>query len=222
METSLNEETQHNAIGRGVESIDYTEKQWGDFVNDDLESFSGNKENAARLLFQLCKGVRYVRDKLRGKGLKIETVPIPAVLVDEKGVDTPILRVPGFILVKKSFLEEYSEFDMDAIYTVARADGEVAFEGKIPSLFRLAGVEEFHHEVFGQYKGNVEEPLSPLTQSIADYDSQEHEYKALRWQVRHALETGIDSVTIDKLQNRLLSAKLSRERDNAKKMKKNE
>lgn len=131
---------EHNAVGHGSESINFSEDDWESFLGKNLENFSGNRRNAAKLLYEWANGMKYVRDKLSAKGLKMDT-SIPVILVNEKGCPHPIGHTSGFIFVKKSFLERYSNLDMFAIYTVTRADEEVAFEGTIPNLFRLAGVE---------------------------------------------------------------------------------
>lgn len=196
--------SEHNAVGRGPETIDFSEDDWESFLSENLENFSGNKRNAAKLLHEWANGMKYVRDKLSAKGLRIE-IPTPIVLVREEGCPHPIGHISCFVFVKKSFLERCSKLDMSAIHTVTRADGEVAYEGTIPNLLRLAGVEEFHHEVYEQYKGK-QNGDDPLKKSIAEYDADDHEFRALKWQAWHALEVGMDGVTIEKLKSRVADA----------------
>ena len=105
----------------------------------------------------------------------------------------------------KSFLETCSKLDMFSVYTVTRADGGVAYKGTIPNLFRLAGVEEFHHSVYEQYKGK-QQGGDPLKESIPEYDAQDNEFRALRWQARHALD-GMDDITIKNLERRITDAR---------------
>lgn len=201
-EQSITEE--HNAVGSGERSLDFSLEQWETWVNANLESFEGSKNNAARLLYETTTGMKWLNEKLKTKGLSDLKMPTLVVLTKEEGPH-PIGHTSGFVYIKQSFLEEYSNLSMTDTYTVTRADGEVAYQGMIPSLFRLAGVEECHHEIFEQYKGR-QKGIDSLAQSIAEYDAQNIEYQALRMQLRHALEQNMNSMTITKLEDRIEKA----------------
>lgn len=206
MEQGVSEEASqgHNAVGPGEKSLNFTVQQWEQWANSNLEDFFGNKANTSRLLFEATQGMKYVRDKLEGKGLSNLRLPTLVVLVKEEGPN-PIGHTSGFVFIKKSFLEEYSNLTMNDAYTVTRADGDVAYQGTIPNLFRLAGVEESHHEIFEQCK-NKQNGNDPLLQTIAEYDAKDHEYRALRMQLRHAIESGMQNMTVAKLQDRAAKA----------------
>lgn len=196
--------SEYNAVLCGKESLNFSKDDWESFLEKNLKDFSGNRKNAAKLLDEWTKGMRYVRNKLSEKGLKMKD---PRICLIDAGGNLPysIGYTSGLVFVKISFLEEYSKLDMSAIYTVTRADGEDAYEGTIPNLFRLAGIEEFYHGVYEQYKGE-QQGDDPLKKSIAEYDAADHELRALKWELRHALEEGMDPITIKNLENRIENA----------------
>lgn len=200
----------HNAVEAGENFIDLSILQWEEWIKGNVPNFSGNQQNAARLLYESSNGIKYVRDRLKSKGLTSFHTPLLVVLL--KGVDanSPIIHSDGFVCIKQDFLEKYSELTMTDTYAVTRADGHVAYQGTIPNLFRLAGVEESHHEAFEQFKGK-QNVINPLLESIAEYDARENEYRALGWQLRHAQEQGMESMTVEKLKERLLKARAVRQ-----------
>jgi len=99
---------------------------------------------------------------------------------------------------------------MTAIYRLVRVDGRVGYQGTFPERYRLVGVEESHHAIFQQRKGTHEQ-VNPLLEDVATYDAREWEYRALVWQLRHAREQGMTSVTVEGLERRLSEAKRHRE-----------
>lgn len=60
--------------------------------------------------------------------------------------------------------------------------------------------------MYEQYKGK-QQGDDPLKKSISEYDADDHEFKALKWQARYALEVGMEEVTIEKLKSRVADAR---------------
>jgi hypothetical protein len=76
------------------------------------------------------------------------------------------------------------------------------FKGQPKEFFELSGVEETHHQLFGQMKG-VQETKPPSSLSLNEYDAQEIEYRALRWQIQYATDHKMSETTISTLRKRL-------------------
>lgn len=90
-----------------------------------------------------------------------------------------------------------------------REDGTITLVGNSDQIFELHGVEETDHSFFSQIKGSSE-PLAPDTTNISEYDAQEHEYRALRWQIQYAVENKFPENTISVLRNRAEKAQTIR------------
>ncbi len=189
-----------------------TPLEWSDWLHANAKGFKGNLTNAGLLMSEFVAGRNYVIDKLNSKNLKGFERPKVVILTDDFAAPSPIGSALGghASFVKQSFLEEYSLLDMYATTTVTRADGEVAFHGTIPDMFRLAGVEETHHGVFEQIKKDIPSGVNPLSSSIAEYDAKEIEYRALKWQIRYAKEHHLPEHTINRLKERLEAARTIR------------
>ena len=196
-----------NAFGPSRELT--TAQEWQDWLSSNLPDFKGNYENAGLLMASLTIGRNYVIDKLSSRGLKGFEKPKVVILTQDSATSSPIGSALGghVQFVKRSFIEEYSQLDMSAKASVTRTDGEIAFIGTVPDMFRLAGVEETHHGIFEQINKDIPPGVDPLSSSMAEYDAREVEYRALRWQIRYAQEHNLPQHTIDKLKERLASAK---------------
>jgi hypothetical protein len=95
-------------------------------------------------------------------------------------------------------------------------NGQLVFQGTIPDYFFLAGVEEMHHAIEAQGgKIDYNNTIIPgnANVQITSYDNQPHEFRALGWKLRAAIDTGMNHSSITSLQYRLQRAIATKPQD---------
>lgn len=97
--------------------------------------------------------------------------------------------------VKISFLELCSEYELNERREVHNDRGEFLYEGTLKDYFAAFGVEEAHHAIYRRYKGERRSSPPPaLSLPLSTYDADETEFRALKWQLRHAEENHLPGV----------------------------
>lgn len=185
-----------------------SQQEWANFIDTNIPDFKGNSESAARLMMSYQKGRDYIHSKFSPKFGNFEKPDLTIVLNESQVGGSPFGSVDGAskIFVTKSFLEQYSEYDANYSHSVTRKDGEIVFSGLPDEVFQLHGVEETHHSLFHELKGPTSQKVQPTSVSLASYDSQEDEYRALRWQIQYATENHLSNEAITILNSRLEQA----------------
>lgn len=187
----------------------HTEGQWKTWLQINIPDFTGNIDQAGTLMACFSQGREYVLREFTRRGLKNISAPHVVILLRESQAVSVIgaTNQGRDVYIKRSYLEECSNYDLTSIGNVARkADRTVLYEGTIADMFRLAGVEETHHSVFAQIKPDEVEGIDPATVSVPQYDAREDEYRALKWQIRFAKKRNMPEVTINLLQRRFEAA----------------
>jgi hypothetical protein len=181
--------------------------EWKRFIRRNIRHFDGDINSAAKLLFAFQKGSEYICEKFSPKFGNFKRPDI-MILTNEKKSVSPFgcVQNDNKIFVEKSWLERFSKLEHDIIYEVRRHDGELVHMATPDKSFELAGVEETHHSLFYEIKGPIMGRVGPGDTDIASYDSQQDEYRALRWQIQYAVENNFPQKTIDVLRSRLVRA----------------
>jgi len=193
-----------NATGPGRELT--IQAEWKQWLENTFENFEGNLDNAALLMTAFTQVKSYVFEKLTTRGLKDFQRPHTIILLDDVAIPVGEVEKGKYVYIAKKYLGEMSQNDMQRETTVTRPEGAIAFQGLIPDLFRLDGVEETHHAAYHQTKTNVEPLLDPISTPMEEYDAREIEYRALKWRVRYAEEQKMPEVTVNLLRKRLEAA----------------
>ena len=153
-----------------------------------------------------CRGISFAEEEAKSAGEITTKLPI-AILTGEPENVYPVCYIPTarLIGVAQHYIEELSEFDQDAVLTFERVDGEIFFIGTPSEYFELCGIEEYSHGVDAFAGYNLSES-NPLSMSMAKYDSQDHEFKALGRQVKYAKQNGFHQEAIQILEQRQKAA----------------
>lgn len=188
-----------------------TKTEWVDLLENEIPHFKGNKQHAAKLLFELSRGIRIVDEKLKARGLSYEP-PRLAILHGEGSNQISIVHDQDndCVVIGKEFLANLAAIDPEPLQAFKRDDGEITFKGRLADLVRNLGVEEAHHSAFYQYKQKKIPFINALDMPMSEYDSSDHEYRALLWQKRVAEEQGDPSITVEHLVQRIEAAKKER------------
>lgn len=189
-----------------------TQKEWQGFIEENIPDLEADPENSARLMVSMQKGRDYVYDRFSPKFGTFNKPDIMIVLNEDKAKGSPFGSVPKAdkIFVKKSWLEQFSKINPKSMCEVVRQDKSVGIYALPDQVFELAGIEETHHSLFGEIKEQEEQSVDPDDTDMASYDSQEIEYRALRWQIQYATEREFPQKTIDILRKRLDKAQMIR------------
>ncbi len=181
---------------------------WKRFIRKNIPDFKGNINGAAKLMFAFQKGSEYIYNKFSPKFGAFKRPDIIIVLNEAKTGGAVAASIPddNKIFIGRSFLEENSVYKANSYSEIVKQDGTVAFKGKLSDFFGITGVEETHHQLFSQIKNNNEKPLDPNRISADEYDAQETEYRALRWQKEYAVISKMSQPTISLLEDRLKNA----------------
>lgn len=190
------------------------QQEWFVWLSENLESFNGNLANASLLMADFVTGIDYIIETLASRSHRIRELPNPdLVITPEIAENLPPIGYNSEdheIYVAQPFLEMASKLDMERIVTTHAFNGEVGFRGTPPDIFGLAGVEEGYHAIFAQFKDHVHQSLSGDNNSLAQYNAQEDEYRALKWQIRFAREHNMPAETTEILQEQLEQARALR------------
>lgn len=160
-----------------------------------------------RLVVATISGMQWLSRRLFCKRLLYASSPRLFITTKDNKLHSGIAYAtdPGVVAMQKSFLKKYADCDHEKIWNLSTDIGEIAFEGFVPDFFYLCGVEECHHAIFSQYKGNQNSSNHSL--SIAKYDADEIEFRALKWQLRAARERIMPLCTVDRLRHRVEEAR---------------
>lgn len=181
-------------------------RMWRRWISTYFKDFDGDTGVAGQLMSSLCNGSRYLFSKFTREA-KLGHLAKPKVGIVTSGNTGSAIAFSiddNLILVQESYLEEVSKFNIAAIQTTVKPNGETSMIGTGVNIFGLVGVEETHHSIFRQTNGVDQPPEKDMhTISVAEYDSSQVEYEALRWQLKYAREKRMSRVTIAKLSERL-------------------
>lgn len=180
-------------------------KGWQNFIESDVDGFDGDIESASRLMSSYQKGRDYIYDRFSPKFGDFIKPDIMVVLDEEKVQGSPFgsINQADKIFVTKSFLEQFSSYKKDSTCKVVRQDGSIAIDATPDQIFELHGIEETHHSLFDAIKKSTNQSVGPNITDLASYDAQEHEYRALRWQIQYAVENNFSEKTLGILKDRL-------------------
>ena len=177
----IEEEERLNKVVIGPDTELTSQTEWKRWLETQLDSFSGNLDNAAELMTALTQGKNYIYDDPATQGLKR---PQTVLLLDNRLSASTISEYRGKkILVKKSGLENLSQYAMAAVLPIKNGAGKVIFEGTLPDYFRLVGLEEADHTAFEQTETFVEPGVDPLSVPEDVYDARNIEFRALQKKV---------------------------------------
>lgn len=184
-----------------LKGIDSSEEEYTQHV---LEHVAPSQEKAAAaagtLMSAFAKGIRYVLDVSQERGLKSPHPTISIARVTE-----------GALPFSHGYDPANNRIFIESNYLVAAAQQLLAISNvkaiQIGLLHNseLAGVEEGHHTLFRTCKGTIhgQEPTKA-------YDTQDHEFRALKWQLRYARSQGFEDHEIEKLRQRIQTSRLFR------------
>ena len=184
-------------------------QQWKDRLLSDVE-FKGDVENASILLTSLEKGLNYALADSKTK----TPITILALADENKSKSFISYNLSPYgkdIFVKKSFLITASNHDPSTNFSFTTSNGEVAFRGSFKNFFELTGVEEGDHSTFENFQNGVIKAGENKT--VAEYDAQEHEYRALKSQIEYASENMLPEETLVILRKRLVDAQKYRSKE---------
>lgn len=86
------------------------------------------------------------------------------------------------------------------------------FHGRVKDFAFLIGVEESHHSSFIQYIKKFTPSIDDSSMPMEQYDAIEHEYRALLFQYRIAIERQMPTETVKMLKKRIDNAMAVRNR----------
>lgn len=211
-ETSIRSEEQFNAKAISNPWI-LSRDQWSQLLTEYFHDFEGNKENAAEILFQMSRGMKIVIDAFTAKGLVVEPPRFGFLINHIPGTSAIYYDADNnCAMMSVKFLADLSRLRLSNLYAFTRGDGDesVIFKGKVSSLARNLGIEESHHAVYIQKKGkNLPLPIA-FSDTTAQYDSADHEYKALKWQHRISKMESDPPMTVEHLAQRITDAQAIR------------
>lgn len=182
--------------------------EWAHWIHQQFPEFEWVSHIAAMHIVSILDGMRWMHRKLLQRGLHYEYPQFCILHKDEQVIENNIGYDPtsNLVHIKKSLLREYAARDPESIKNLVHSDtGESIFTGRVSDFFFLVGVEECHHSIFTWLKGKQESSNHAL--SMAEYDAKEIEFRALRWQLRAALEHAMPTYTVDVLRNRIERAR---------------
>jgi len=170
---------------------------WKRFIRRNIPDFKGDINSAAKLMFAYQKGSDYIYNKFSPRFGEFERPDIMILVNESKVGPSPFGAIgeSNKIYVKKSFLEMNSDFETNSWSSIKTQNGELCFEGRPKDVFEVTGVEETDHRLFMQIKG-VQKTEPPTSLPLAQYDAQEIEFRALRWQLQYAVENQLPEQSI--------------------------
>ncbi len=178
--------------------------------------------SAATLCISLARGVRWrlQRQALPGDFTKpsigIEDLSRPPLKMETAmnySVPTKIIGVSPLALNQHALVDP-----SDVVRLTPASEpfdpSRICYEGTIPDMYLLGGVEEADHALyFHKHPESAEASLSqPGSKSFAEYDAQDHEFLSLQARVDAAEELSLPSVTIDFLRRKFDAALQVREK----------
>lgn len=162
----------------------YTHPQWKRLLKGKKIAFVDNVDRVAQLMVEFCAGALFLWDTFFAKNVLPKSLPSLCLVRDSSSLLSSVMYSNGVIYIAMDFLRDYAEYDFAATYTITcTISGDKIFGGTIPLFFRLVGVEKCHHHLFRMFKGRFDSK-GPNSTPLAEYDAQEIEYRALRWQYR--------------------------------------
>ena len=175
------------------------EKVWK--LNVSAEGIS----NASKIMIKVSEGLEFIYLE----ALKRNAVPpdfkYPAInAVDSYKQSVFIAYDPSFnsFIVNLETLALYSTIPQDIDISATDNDGEIRFIGFLVDYCYLGGVEEMTHAIESQ-RDEISTTVLPSDSSTElDYDSQDHEFRAIKWQLFAARRVHMPLQTIRALRSR--------------------
>ena len=190
------------------------ELQWINYFKTNVDSFSGNRVNAGRIISALNEGFEYTMGNLYMLDIFVAKQP-QIIIAPENYPGKALMFTSGNgsnVFVRMNYLEIMSSLDAEVSEQEIHLDGSVFFEGKLLDMFRLAGVEESHHAVFNQnFSRSGPKYSDSFDINLSEYDSQNEEFFALEWQIRYAKEKRLPVETLNVLVDRYSKAQKIRD-----------
>lgn len=180
-----------------------TKDAWMRWIAQTFPEFKGHLEGAAILMGAFIEGKMFVQNEFQKEGRDFNS-PDLAISRQVSGMAPVVGKIGNSnqMYVDISYLEMCSKYDPETSgSSTGYEDNIVLHKGTIVDFFRLAGVEETHHAIREQIKG---EPINLIDNrdSIA-YQAQDHEYEALEMKVKFAKKKNMRKETIEVLEDLL-------------------
>lgn len=200
----------HSSLGFRIflpSPFSHPANRWTDVISERLPGFNGDVIKAAQLMEFFIRGQEYITEKLYKMG---ESFALPyAGIAQGIEADAATLRIGDsyFTFIQDQHLADLACMGLDDWMQKTYFGGEeVIFEGYPRDYARLVGLEETHHSIYRQLKGPYR-AYSPEDLSMTAYDAQEHEFRALKWQLHYAQRSSMPKQTTYALTNRLSAAR---------------
>lgn len=195
--------------------LSFTEPEWEELLRKKYPDFNGTYSEASRILCAMTKGIRWMSRRLLQRGLTNTELPRFAILSKElpKPISIGYDHNSDSIFISKNHLEQYSYYNQKSTCKIERRfSEEFVFHGNsLLDFYKVSGVEECHHSIYKRYKGRFFSPHADDL-SLSEYDALDHEFRALKWQIRFAIDQCLPRKTINCLRWRLKNAKSARKK----------
>ena len=179
------------------EAANSTVTVWQKRLED--ENYPGDAKKAAQLLTIFCQGINYSYNTLRKRNKVAPTTVLPRVDFDDLSKSYGIVYLARIhtIVVPTHWLKVFEPHKLVKYVTLTDSHDNqtIEFDGEIRELWFLSGVEEMVHALDPKKPQNAILPSANV--STAEYHAQPHEYKALGWQVRAAIDNKFSQESID-------------------------
>lgn len=180
--------------------------EWQGWIEKNVENFEGKKDNAALLMQSFIEGINYIKEQTATGIVKDFQYPNINITASD-GTDPRNIYCAEDgrnIYIKKNYLEEASNFDINSMRTAFSENNEIVYKATTNDMFLLTGIEEAHHASLLQ--GKLKTTNYNSKNSAAEYNADEAEYQALKWKVRYSEEKHMPPETISLLKKQLNEA----------------
>lgn len=196
--------------------VNFDSERWMSFLSLNVPNFKGDYKNAANLLSMFCTEIKSVSQKYLNYKYptKLDSMPIALLYSPEENHAFYYNRPNNKkICFELAALETLSLMDQQKVYELNDLEDDVeTWTGTIPELVRQMGIEESHHAVYASKK--VIKRSSRLL-SQPEYDSKQHEFRALLWQIRDLKSRDVNN-SAEVLERRIAKAKIVLEKNSYK------
>jgi len=170
--------------------------------------FNGNYDTGASLLMNLSDGIQDVKQNYDRQGLQYEP-PTLGIIFGESMRHYPSAYYndrDNAVMINLNLLEDMAFMPQEEILDFKRDDGFVTFRGTMKDMAHAIGVEEAHHALFVQQKGEQKDLVDPTNLPVDEYHARDDEYLALLAKRRLGIKRGYPTETVDFLSRMIKDA----------------
>ncbi len=162
------------------QALNSTAEIWRERLQN--EGYPGDLSQAALCMMQTIKGMSFLYHELIKRGIISEGQEMPRVDFDNQpGFSIFFFKPANTIIASWDYLRQFDGHDLSEQFERKSKYGITVFRGTISEFLFLKGVEELTHAL----DKDISETLDPNISTL-DYPGQNHEYKALKWQLNAA------------------------------------